>query len=271
MMGYQRASDIASDNIEPLSYKLDHQTTDHTQVQYDGRYLHSNGDQRRQPAPTINYNNFQESLDTPLKPAERYLLAKARSATISSSYAQQQQQPIPTIPNKSKTSRNRSQARAAKNANRDRARSYLYDSPNKDLSSSISELSSNVSSPSSTATTTEAATDKDDECNNRAQTPEVPAPQSVELGDTSGHETKAVRRKKYKPRHRDNTLNRSLTSVIKPLQSSSCMRRPSSPNTTRSRDKLLASFDSSFNSVVSDLSIRSVDFSASMEIYFFEK
>ena len=113
MMGYQRASnDIASDNIEPLSYKLDHhnQTTDHTQVQYDGRYLHNDN---QQPAIATNYNNFQESLDTPLKPAERYLLAKARSATA---YAQQQQQPIPTIPNKSKTSRNRSQARAARNA-----------------------------------------------------------------------------------------------------------------------------------------------------------
>ena len=258
MMGYQRASnDIASDNIEPLSYKLDHhnQTTDLTQVQYDGRYLH-NGDQ--QPSITANYDSFQASLDTPLKPAERYLLAKARSATA---YAQQQQS-IPTIPIKSKTSRNRSQARAARNAaQRDRARSYLYDSPNKDLSSSISELSSNVSSPPSTA-------DKaDDDCNNQPQTPEVPPPQSVESGDTTGHETKAVRRKKYKPRHRDTTLNRSLTSVIKPLP----CRRSSSPNTIRSRDKLLASFDSSFNSVVSDLSIRSVDFSASMEIYFFEK
>jgi len=263
-MGYQQASNaIASDNIEPLSYKLDHQTTDLAQVQYDGRYLHNNGDQRQQPSITTNYNNFQESLDTPLKPAERYLLAKARSATISSSYAPQHQQPIPTIPIKSKTSRNRSQARAARNAaHRDRARSYLYDSPNKDLSSSISELSSNVSSPSSTA-------DKaDDDCNNQPQTPEVPPPpQSIESGDTTGHETKAVRRKKYKPRHRDSTLNRSLTSVIKPLP----CRRSSSPNTIRSRDKLLASFDSSFNSVVSDLSIRSVDFSASMEIYFFEK
>ena len=257
-MGYQRASDIASDKIEPLSYKLDHhnQTADLTQVQYDGRYLH-NGDQ--QPSITANYDSFQASLDTPLKPAERYLLAKARSATA---YAQQQQS-IPTIPIKSKTSRNRSQARAARNAHRDRARSYLYDSPNKDLSSSISELSSNVSSPSSTAEKV------DNECNNQAQTPEVPPPQSVESGDTTGHETKAVRRKKYKPRHRDTTLNRSLTSSIKSLPSN--RRRSSSPNTTRSRDKLLASFDSSFNSVVSDLSIRSVDFSASMEIYFFEK
>jgi len=257
MMGYQRASnDIASDNIEPLSYKLDHQTTDDlTRVQYNGRYLHNNGDQQS----AVNYSNFQASLDTPLKPAERYLLAKARSATA---YAQQQQQPIPTIPNKSKTSRNRSQARAARNAaHRDRARSYLYDSPNKDLSSSISELSSNVSTPSSTA-------DKaDDDCNNQPQTQEVPPLPRVESGDTSGHETKAVRRKKYKPRHRDSTLNRSLTSVIKPIPG----RRSSSPNTIRSRDKLLASFDSSFNSVVSDLSIRSVDFSASMEIYFFEK
>jgi len=253
-MGYQRASNaIASDNIEPVSYKLDHQTTDLAQVQYDGRYLHNDN---QQPSITANYDNFQASLDTPLKPAERYLLAKARSATA---YAQQQQ-PIPTIPNKSKASRNRSQARAARNAHRDRARSYLYDSPNKDLSSSISELSSNVSSPSSAA-------EKDNDCNNQPQTPEVPRPQSIESGDTSGHETKAVRRKKYKPRHRDSTLNKSLTSVIKPLP----CRRSSSPNTIRSRDKLLASFDSSFNSVVSDLSIRSVDFSASMEIYFFEK
>lgn len=78
--------------------------------------------------------------------------------------------------------------------------------------------------------------------------------------------TKAVRRQKHRPQHRNTTLNRSLTGIIKPPRNT-----PRATVSTRSRDRLLSSFDASFSSFSSDLTIRSVEFSTSMEIYFFEK
>ena len=78
--------------------------------------------------------------------------------------------------------------------------------------------------------------------------------------------TKAVRRQKHRPRHRNTTLNRSLTGIIKPPRNTQ-----RTTVSTRSRDRLLSSFDTSFSSLASDLTVRSVEFSTSMEIYFFEK
>ena len=77
---------------------------------------------------------------------------------------------------------------------------------------------------------------------------------------------KAVRRRKHRPQHRNSSLNSSLTSSIKPSRRGI---NPRTANGARSRDKLRSSFDTSFSSLVSDLSVRSVDFSSSMEIYYY--
>ena len=77
---------------------------------------------------------------------------------------------------------------------------------------------------------------------------------------------KAVRRRKHRPQHRNSSLNSSLTSSIKPSRRGI---NPRTENGARSRDMLRSSFDTSFSSLVSDLSVRSVDFSSSMEIYYY--
>ena len=96
----------------------------------------------------------------------------------------------------------------------------------------------------------------------------VDAKQPMPTSTPPSQSEAVTHRKKHLPQHRNAVLNSSLTPAIK---LSNCGSNPHTASNARAQDRLLSSFDTSFTSLVNDLSIsdRSVDFSSSIEIYYY--